>query len=103
MCDKVITLRKKWPDKIPCVVRYSEQEIKLLMPLEFTVAQLQFHIRRQLLRRGLLQTNKQKALFLFKHKTLLSGTTALSDLDTDGTQALCITCEEENVFGAGVF
>ena len=97
--ERILRIRKMWPDKIPCVVTFNTHNIKLIMPREFNVAQLMMHVRRQLMKREIISTHKEKALFMFKGQSILSGTTVLSDLDTDSGSAMKFICQEENVFG----
>ena len=92
-------LRVTYPNRVPCLVRFQGNVIKLMVPGNTTGASFMLCIRAQLKRRKLMSLTAERAIFVFYGDKLLPGTTPLADLDTDKDKALEFEVQLENVFG----
>ena len=92
-------LRETYPTRVPCLVRFQGNVIKLMVPGSTTGASFMLCIRAQLKRRKHMSLTAERAIFVFHNNKLLPGTTPLADLDTDKDKSLEFEVQLENVFG----
>ncbi len=92
-------LRKKYPDRVPCIVRFDGHVMKFMVPEETNGSAFIVCMRAQLKRKKYISLTADRAIFVFHDGKLLPGTVPLSDLDIDKTKPLMLDVQLENVFG----
>ena len=97
--DIVASLRKEYPTRVPCLVRFQGHEMKFMVPRDTTGGAFMVCMRAQLKKRKHLPLHAEKAIFIFHDNKLLPNTMPLSDLDTDKTKTLKFEIQLENTFG----
>ena len=98
-----IRVMTKYPDRVPiviitstCVKTNNSEKIKYLVPLDLTVGQFMYTVRRH------YRLNSNESLFFFINKSIFSGNTSFDKIyennkSDDGF--LYITISRENTFG----
>ena len=94
------SIRAKYPDHVPCEVTFNRSPMmKLLLPIDATVAEAHLCIRKRMLQKG-VQLKKEEALFLFFGTgTLACASDLLANYDTDANVPLRVDVQKENTFG----
>ncbi len=98
MDKSIIRIRKKFPNKLPCVVDFEGTTLKFIVPKDLSVAELMVHIRNQVQAKKLCKQNRSSAFFLMRGATMLQGTMTMQEAVGDSDSAE-LTCSRENVFG----
>ena len=96
----ISTIRAKYPDHVPCEVTFDSSPLmKILLPIDTTVAEAHMCIRKRMLQKG-VQLKKEEAIFLFIGTgTLACASNLLAHYDTDATIPLRVNVQKENTFG----
>ena len=97
--DIIQKLRKTYPSRVPCVVRFDGHVMKFMVPADTDGSSFLVCMRAQLKRRHYISLTADRAIFVFHDGKLLPGTLPLSDLDIDKTKPLTFEVQLENVFG----
>ena len=99
MDQSVSRIRARFPNKVPCLVKYNEHTMKFILPTDLTYAELSMHVRKQIAEKGYSDGSKSRAYFLMRDSSMPQGTMTVGEDTKDLTGALELHCREENVFG----
>lgn len=94
-------LRRKYPDRLPCIVTYkgAQKPLKLLAPKDLTMGQI-LHVIRT---RRFSNLSPQEAIFMFVNGTMTPSSSTLSQVYFEHhnlEDMLEIEVQKENTFGS---
>eukprot|EP00937_MAST-01D_sp_MAST-1D-sp2_P001882 g1882.t1 len=79
MDQSILRIRKKFPNKLPCVVDFEGTKLKFIVPKDLSVAELMVHIRNQVVAKKLSKESRSSAFFLMRGATMMQGTMTMQE------------------------
>tara|TARA_B100000900_G_scaffold320166_1_gene279361 strand:- start:380 stop:700 length:321 start_codon:yes stop_codon:yes gene_type:complete len=98
MDKSILRIRKKFPNKLPCVVEFEGNRLKFIVPKDLSVSELMVHVRNQIEAKKLCDKSRSSAFFLMRGATMMQGTMTMQEA-VGGDHDAVLTCSRENVFG----
>ena len=96
--EHLLRVRGKHLKHVPCVVRFGHDRLKLLLPKDCTIAEMNLVARSRFTKRG-AKINPEKSIFLFINGSLPCSSQMLSEYDTNAPDAIEVIMQPENTFG----
>ena len=79
MDKSILRIRKKFPNKLPCVVEFEGNRLKFIVPKDLSVSELMVHIRNQIEAKKLCDKSRSSAFFLMRGATMMQGTMTMQE------------------------
>ena len=96
--EQLLRVRSKHFNHVPCVVYFGHERLKLLIPKDSTIAEMNLVARSRFTQRG-AKINPEMSIFLFINGSLPCSSQMLYEYDTNAPNAIEVIMQPENAFG----